>query len=808
MVNFKDINLQDNIENNDSTFDLTGLLLECLGQWKWFALSVVICLIFAYYHIATIIPVYQVNASIYLSGDDKVTNSSAVALSGEALLQAKTEIDETELEIMKSRNNVIKIVDSLNLSYSYYNLGRLRNVPIYGTEAIVARMDSVDLHNLSAGITIMCDQDDDGYEFDISTSYGGNEEHKKVHAAKLPIKVETSQGIVTLSQSKITTELSCTEKIEILNPQWVAARISGSLDIHYIENSWKIIAIIFRTPVIQEGIDVIRTLITFYNEDIIEQKNQSAMQTEAFFLDRLVMISGELKDVEQRLEDYRRANNIVNLDQQASMNLSRKSSSENELAQVTAQQQMVADVEKQIARQDNFTPVAAVVENTELNKQIEAYNKKLATAERLMSSSTDDNPMVKQMREDLNAQKSVLLQQVSSVKNNLNSRRNAIASVAGQSAGQLASLPPIDKGLQEIFREQQVKVNIYTFLLQKREEIALQKTLATPTARLIDNPSGFGPVYPQTTQIYGMALVIGLLVPALIIFLRRLIFPVFKDKDDIERVTKTPVVGEVCKAPKDHELLQPKDNSPEAELFRLLRNNIQFILGKEKQVMVVTSSLSGEGKTFVASNMALTFAMTGKKVLVIGLDIRRPVLAHSFNLHNRKGITTYLCGQTDDYNSLVQPSGINENLWILPAGPVPPNPNELLLSPRLDHLIDELRKEYDYVIIDSAPIGLVSDTLLISRVSDVQVYVVRANYSTHRCLRMMNQAIESGRFPNTYIVLNCVNIRSNAYRYRRYGYYGAYGSKKGYGYGYGGYAEETPTPASRLKKLWRKANKK
>lgn len=792
-------------EKIEENLDLTGLLLEYLGNWKWFVLSMAICVVVAYFYIATIVPIYQVSASIYLSSDNSVTNPNVVSMSQNPLINAKDYVDETEIEILKSRNSLVRIVDSLGLSYSYFELGKFRDLPVYGTNAVVASLDSVSLRNLTSPITIIAEKNDGGFMFSIKTYYGGSTDEKRIVAKKLPVNVELSQGTLTLSESKITSKFTGVQKIVIKNPSLVASRIAESLNIQYAPNSGTILRITFRTPVIREGVDVINALIAFYNDDIIENKNQSAMQTEAFILDRLVMISGELKDVEQRLEDYRRANNIIDIDAQTAMNFSKKSSAEDELADVGAQQEILNSVEKAISRQDDYTPIAQVVESAELSGQIEAYNRKLAQRERLLQSSTEDNPMVQSMQEDLMRQKSMIMQGLRAAKNNLSVRRSNIAAVGSKSAGQLASLPPIDRGLQEIFREQQVKVNIYTFLLQKREEIALQKTLATPTARLIDNPTGSGPVYPQASYIYGLAAIIGLLLPALIIFLRRLVFPMFKDKEDLERVTSVTVLSEICKVPSGEKLVvTAKNNAPEAEMFRLLRNNIQFVMGKNKKVVLVTSSLSGEGKTFIATNIALSFALTGKKALAIGMDIRRPALAHVFDLNNRYGLTTYLCGQTDDLNSLIFPSGVNDNLWVMPAGPIPPNPNELLLDERLDECISSLRNQYDYIIIDSAPIGLVSDSLLAARVSDAQIYVVRANYSTRRCLKMMRTAIDTGRFPSAYLILNGVDIKSNAYRYRRYGAYGVYGAKKGYGYGYA----EAPLPTSHLKRIWRKARKK
>lgn len=797
-------------EKQEESFDLVGLLLEYLAQWKWFVICITIAAGVAYYLISTIVPTYEVSASIFLS-DANVTNSSAVSISADnPLVDTKNFIDETEIEILKSRNNLIKIVDSLNLAYSYYSVQKLRDYPIYGTNAVRAELDSVSLKNLSSTIEVLVSKDDAKYKFDISTYYGDNKETKTIETEKLPIKVELSQGTLTLHQSKVTTKLDGTQRIKIVNPNIVAARLSGSLNISFAKNSTTILRISCTTPIIQEGKDVVNTLISFYNQDIIADKNRSAMQTEAFILDRLVLISSELKDVEDRLEKYRKANNITDLNAQAQLNLTKKSDTEGQLSEVAAQQKIIGTVEKAISKQDDYSHIPQIVDDAELNKLIDSYNKKVSQLERQKESSTEDNPIVKSMQEDLAREKSRIFQNVQTVKTNLAVKYSSIAAIESRSAGQLASLPPIDKGLQEIFREQQVKVNIYTFLLQKREEIALQKTLATPTARLIDNPSGSGPVSPRKMTIYGIAMLIGFLIPALLIFLRRLIFPIFRDTDDLERVTKVPILGEICAADKKHSglVISESDITPIAEMFRLVRNNVQFALtGNEKKVILVTSSLSGEGKTFIASNIAMTFALTGKRTVVVGMDIRRPVLAHLFELSNDQGVSTFLSGQSDNILDLVQPSAQNDNLYIMPGGPVPPNPNELLLSHNMKVMFEQLRAEFDCVIVDSAPIGVVSDSFLITPHVDMQMYVVRANYSTKRCLKVMHQAVDAGRLPNCYILLNDVNVKSNMYIYRRYGHYGKYG-KKSYGYGYSYSHQEKPTMGSRLKRMWRRASKK
>ena len=314
--------------------------------------------------------------------------------------------------------------------------------------------------------------------------------------------------------------------------------------------------------------------------------------------------------------------------------------------------------------------------------------------------------------------------------------------------------------------------------MEKREEIALQKTLATPTARLIDNPAASDdPIAPRKIIILFIGFIFGLVVPAAYIYVRRMLFPVFKDKSELQRMTNVPILGEVSRISNIDDVnsivIGENNSSVAAELFRLLRSNISYTNNSAaKKIIAITSSVSGEGKTFVSVNLAMAYALTGKRTLVIGMDVRRPFLAYKFGLDNRKGVTTFLSGQVDDIGLLIQKSRFNDNLDILPAGPIPPNPNELLLSDNMQRMMKQLREEYDYIIIDTAPIGLISDAFLIVPYSDLQLYVVRASYSTKNGLRVLHQAVQDKQLANAYIVLNGVNVESSSYGYRKYGSYG------------------------------------
>lgn len=773
----------------EDVMDTTGLLLDYLANWKWFVLSVVLCAIGAYFYIATIVPTYQVNASIYLN-NESTQSKEAFALNPEnPLLNMKNFIDETELEILKSRNNVIKIVDSLRMAYSYWRVGNLRDIPMYNDRAIDAEMDSIALNDLENPITItVSNSSKEGkYDIEATTVFNEIEENKKLDAVDLPCTVDLTCGSVTVTRVEQVPELEGTQKVIVRNPRSVASTLSSSLNIEFAEKAPTIVRISYNTPIPREGTDVINTLVDFYNRQIIADKNASALQTEAFILDRLVMINDELRDVEQRLQDYRQAHNISDLQQQVTTNLATTKSTQNQLAEIEAEATIINDIENTIRKANNYDPLPAVTTNTTLNQVIVKYNQKISRLTRMLETSTPDNPLVRTLQEELTRDKADILQSVASVKRGIQARRRNVAAIEGQSQSQLSALPPVDKGLQEIFREQQVKVNIYTFLLQKREEIALQKTLATPTARLIDDPSSTGPVSPRRMVIYFLALILGLAIPAAIIFLKRFFFPIYKDQEELQRLTNVPIIGEISTdTSKDDKaiVVGPNVSTPIAELFRLLRNNIGFTKnGANKKVILVTSSISGEGKTFVATNLALTYALTGKKVVVVGMDIRRPVLAHKFGLNNQQGVTTFLSGQVADINSLLHKSDLSDNLYILPAGPVPPNPNELLLSENMGRMMEQLRDDFDYVILDSAPIGVISDSFLIIPYSDIQLYVTRASYSTKSCLKVLHQAIRDNRLSDPYIVLNGVDINSGSYSYRKYGHYYR-GSNSTYGYGY------------------------
>lgn len=772
-------------------FDLTGLLIDYVNNWKYFLLSLAICLGGAFCYIKTIVPTFRIGAAVYLN-DDNATKTSAISMSSESLFDMKSMIDETEIEILKSRNSLLKIVDTLQLAYSYYTVGQWRDVPVYKTNPINARMDSTYLDNLSTTMVIDISKDEqNGYQ--IKVEYG-SDYTATAELAKLPGTISTPAGDVHLSANgDFINEMSKTQRIKIGRPTWAAGRVASSLSVRYAENAATIVNFEYVTPLPAMGTDILQMIIYFYNRQIIEDKNRSAIQTEEFIQARLKDIQDELKGVEENLREYRERHNIVSQDAQISMSLAQQRATETSISDLMSRERLLNDllaevnaIEVSPSRVEIMHLPYGFVSNEAVNTSIERFNKNVDLYNAQRSAMTEENETIGRLITTLRDHKNQIIRSLEAYKRQLADQRQSMTTIENRSNSQLAAQPTVDKGLQEIFRDQSVKANIYTFLLQKREEIALQKTLATPTAQFIDNPSVLAQVAPNSVRIYFIGLIIGLLIPAVLIFGKRKLFPKFKDKDDITRMTNVPVIGEICQADVEESEIVIGENvsTSVAELFRLLRNNVNFArTGGEKQVILLTSAISGEGKTFVALNLAMTYALTGKKVVVVGFDIRRPVLAHKLGLSNRVGVTSFLSDQVGDIADIIFPTELNPNLYAIPAGPIPPNPNELLLSDRMDELFNQLRQEFDYIIIDTAPIGMVSDSMLIIPHSDIQLFVTRASYSTRRGIHTLHEAINSGQMEKAYIILNGVNIRSRAYQYRRYGYYHTGGSHT-YGYGY------------------------
>ena len=780
-----------NEQSEEQSFDITLFFLECLSKWKWFVLSLFVILGMAVFYIICQVPSYKVDSLILIV--DKWSKSQGDVLTQSLGITSGADNIITEMQIMRSRSITKKIVDDLDLHTSYSYKGRLRNTPLYNNTPISAKPDSTtDLNQLKSDIQLTISRPDDKNSYSIkgkymqSTGVLGDAEEKEIALTdvQLPYSLYLpTVGTFIIEQVPGYEPLSKPLLVNISTPTKVAMSLSKALQLSQYDKNTLLISASYTTPTPQKGIDIINRMVYYYNEAGITKKNLSATNTETFINKRLVSIQKELTDVEENVEQYRTQRGLTDLSSEAQIYLKQTSESDKERSRLDVQLSLIEYVENFLSDPNNtFAPIPILgINEGGMSNLITEYNKAIAERERLLNSSSESNPVVKEISQNILALKGTVLQGITSTRRSIELSKSDIARQDAENEQKIRNVPQYERELTDIMRQQRIKENLYVFLLEKREENALTQTLAVGDASIIDEPTTMpAPVAPQKGRILLIAIVLALIIPAGAIYVKGLIFPSFHDKVELEKMTNLPILAEIPNCNKDDFfVIKEKSNNTASELFRLLRNNLQFTFtSPEKKVIMVTSSVSGEGKTFISSNLAITFAHTGKKVLIIGLDIRRPMAAIHFGFDNKQGITNYLSSQETNIDKIIFPTKF-ANLDIIPSGPIPPNPNELLLNNNLDALMSEVRKRYDYIIIDSAPVGMVSDSFLLDRIVDINLFVTRSKYTSRSHIKNINNFASTGRLKSLYLCINAVDMTTSTYSYRRYGY--------GYGYGYGAY---------------------
>lgn len=803
MENNQQNNFLTSEQQEEKNFDFTLFLLECLTHWKWFLLSLFIVLGLATLYTLRQVPTYNVQALVLMV--DKYSKAESDVLMQSLSITSGVDNIFNEIEVMRSRRIIKKAVDDLDLYASYSSKGSLRNTPLYNNSPFVIAPDSTtDINQLETDINITLHCPDAEGNYLITAIYKFDEEKKKIEfsTASFPYTAYIpAVGTFVISQVSGYETIDNDLLINIRNPKEVARKIAKDLDISQYDKNTLLLNISYDTPIVKMGCDIINRVVFYYNEEAISEKNRSAHNTELFINNRLIAIQKELSSVEEKVEQYRTERGLTDISSEAQMYLQQTGEQDKERSELDIQLSLVEHVEKFLSEPSYiYAPIPTLgIDDAGLRQVIADYNKAIAEREKLLSTSSESNPVVIEYTENIRALKANVLQAVASTRKSIELRKKDINRTELEIERKIRNVPQYERELTDIMRQQRIKENLFVFLLEKREENALTQSLAIGDARIINEPDKTELVAPQKAKIFAGAFIIALLIPALIVFLKRVLFPAFQDKTELERITNLPVLAELPhNAQDDFFVIRERSNDASSELFRLLRNNLQFLFtSPDKKVVMVTSSVSSEGKTFVSSNLAISFALTGKKTILIGLDIRRPKAAHHFGLSNKMGIVNYLSGQENDIDKLIQPSGVTSNLDILPGGPVPPNPNELLLNPQLDKLMAELRERYDYIIIDSAPIGLVSDSFLINRIVDVNLFVTRAGYTSRNHIAALNNIAGSNKLKSIYLCINDVDMSTHTYSYRRYGY--SYGTST---YGSYGYSDESHN--KKKKRLFRK----
>jgi capsular exopolysaccharide synthesis family protein len=577
----------------------------------------------------------------------------------------------------------------------------------------------------------------------------------------------------------------------------VAKGYCNSLSIAPTSKTTSVAVISLKNSSLQRGQDFINQLLEMYNRNTNNDKNEIAQKTAEFIDERISIISKELGSTEADLETFKRDAGITDLTSEAQIALAGNAEYEKKSVENRTQISLVNDLRKYLRGNEyEVLPSNVGLQDAALIGAIERYNEMLVERKRLLRTSTENNPAIVNLDTSIRAMKANVQATLEGTLQGLMITKSSLDREASRYSRRISNAPGQERAYVSIARQQEIKAGLYLMLLQKREENAIALAATANNAKIIDEAIADDiPVSPKRSMIYLIALVLGIGIPVGIIYLIELTKFKIEGRADVEKLTSVPVVGDIPLTEEKNEkngsiaVFENKNNLM-SETFRNVRTNLQFMLDNDQKVILVTSTVSGEGKSFVSANLAISLSLLGKKVVIVGLDIRKPGLNKVFHLSNKeKGITQYLSNPETDLMELVQPSDVNKNLFVLPGGAVPPNPTELLARNGLDKAIETLKKNFDYVILDTAPIGMVTDTLLIGRVSDLSVYVCRADYTHKAEYTLINELAIEKKLSKLCTVINGVDLKKRKYGYYygygKYGKYYGYGKRYGYGYGYG-----------------------
>ena len=627
----------------------------------------------------------------------------------------------------------------------------------------------------------------------------GKKEYRK-HLEKLPAVFPTDEGTVaffanndtlsSLRPESVTTERHITAYIN--RPFAVAKGYAGSLSITPTSKATSVVTVSLKNSNTQRGKDYIDKLLEMYNINANNDKNEVAQRTAEFIDERIDIISKELGSTERDLENFKRSAGITDLTSEAQIALTGNAEYEKKRVENQTQINLVMDLKKYLQGSGyEVLPANVGLQDAGVAGAIDRYNEMVAERKRLLRTSTESNPAIVNLTTSIRAMRSNIQTTLDATLKGLEITKADLIREASRYSRRISDAPTQERQFVSIARQQEIKSGLYLMLLQKREENAIVLAAIANNAKIIDEAQADStPISPKRMMIYLAALVFGIGIPVGVIYLIGLTKFKIEGRADVEKLTSLPVVGDIPLADEKTGAIAVFENQNNlmSETFRNVRTNLQFMLENGKNVILVTSTVSGEGKSFISANLAISLSLLGKKVVIVGLDIRKPGLNKVFNLPKKEyGITQFLTNSTVNLMDLVHHSDINKNLYILPGGTVPPNPTELLARDGLEKAVEILRKNFDYVILDTAPVGMVTDTLLIGRVADLSVYVCRADYTRKTEFTLINELAENNKLPNLCIAINGLDLQKKKYGYY-YGY-GKYGKYYGYGkhYGYGEY---------------------
>ena len=790
------------MEQSEEQFNIQEILFRCLVHWPWFVFSVIVCIACAWGYLRLTTPVYNISATVLIKDDKKgggTSVSSELERMGlDGFVSSSGNVDD-EIEVLRSKSLSEEVVNNLGLFVTYMDEDELPKKELYQTSPVLVSLTPQEADKLPGRMEVAMTLQPTGV-MDVQMKVGDKEYRKEFE--KLPAVFPTDEGTVaffvnndTLSAVRpesVTKERHITAFIN--RPFSVAKGYASSLSIAPTSKTTSVVVISLKNTNPRRGRDFINKLLEMYNINANNDKNEVAQKTAEFIDARIGIISKELGSTEQDLENFKRTAGITDLSSEAQIALTGNAEYEKKRVENQTQINLIVDLQKYLQGSEyEVLPANVGLQDGGLVGAISRYNEILIERNRLLRTSTESNPAIVNLNTSIRAMRSNVQATLDATLKGLQITKADLDREASRYSRRISDAPTQERQFVSIARQQEIKAGLYLMLLQKREENAITLAATANNAQIIDAAiADDNPVSPKRMMVYLVALFFGMGIPVGIIYLIGLTKFKIEGRADIEKLTSLPVVGDIPLADEKSGSIAVFENKNNlmSETFRNVRTNLQFMLENGKNVILVTSTISGEGKSFVSSNLAISLSLLGKKVVIVGLDIRKPGLNKVFNIPQKDhGITQFLTNPSMNLMDLVQPSDINRNLFILPGGAVPPNPTELLARDGLEKAIETLKTNFDYVILDTAPVGMVTDTLLIGRTADLSVYVCRADYTRKAEFTLVNELSENKKLPNLCVAINGLDLQKKKYGYYygygKYGKYYGYGKRYGYGYGYG-----------------------
>ena len=777
----------------EETIDIKEIIYKVLSHWHWFVISIAIFLALGYYYQRIQPRIYESTTTVLLRQEQKAPEEMML-FEDMGFNVGKNNIDN-EIGVFKSPDLLTRIISSMELHTTYHREAKfgLYSPELYLNSPLYVRMENVEPDKIPGTTTLVFHPNRDS-SFNVHATYihKGEEHTTNTTIDTLPGFIELPIGQFYVARQAGIPFGTDPLRVTIRNAAQVARNASQNLNISATTKQSTMLEIKHQCENRNKGEDFINALVAEYNRDAIADKNTVAYNTSVFIDERLKDIAAELGEVEGQVEQFRREYEVTDIETQVGSYMRRSEGYETRRMEIETQLNLVQYIEDFIlnpANRNKLIPNLGI-KDPGLAALIGEYNELLLNRERIEAATSTENPALKQ----LNQQVANMFQNITtSIGNEKRASQIALQDLEREytiTSSRISNIPTVERQYTDIVRQQEVKSNLFLYLLQKREETNLTQAAVAPKAKMIAKPhTGTSPVEPKTMMLMAIFLMIGIALPSAALYLKDLFFTKIEGTKEFEKLKDANLIGDIIKsevaiATKNAIVINANDTGTIGEMFRTLRNNLLFMTTeRSNNIILVTSTLPKEGKTFISANLARSLSLMDKKTLLIGADLRNPQISATVKIPKRdSGLSSYLAGRVQNHNELIE--RVDPYFFVMQSGPIPPNPNELLSKELLHHLLEQLKGDFDYIILDSAPVGVVSDTFLIARYASATIYVVREGYSEKDTVPFINNLVADKRLKNVGVVLNYATAHDNLGRYK-YGYKYKYRYKNGYSQGYG-----------------------